>query len=279
MRYAAVAGTFYPSDSAKLKELISNCFKKGAGLPKARDNNKEIKAVISPHAGFVYSGVCASFAYKTIAESKFPDVFIILGTNHQSFDTCLCDEDFETPLGIVKNDKEFSKALNESGVLLDNDIHADEHSIEVQLPFLQTVFNSDIKIVPILVSQDFEGLAERIVSVAKKLRRSFIVIASSDFTHYGANYDFVPFEDDVKKNLYKLDKDAIDFILKLDDKGFIEYVKKTGATICGFLPITVLIRICRLIKAKDAKLMNYYTSGDVVGDYSNAVGYAAIVIK
>lgn len=277
MRNPAFAGMFYPAHKDELKELINNCFENGAGKPKKR-GNKTIKAVVAPHAGYIYSGICASYAYKQISESKKPDVFIILGTGHSGCNTCLSDEDFETPLGVVKNDKEFTEALAKEGIKVNNNAHSEEHSLEVQIPFLQTAVENPM-IVPIIVGQDYEVLAEKIVDVADKLNKTFTIIVSSDFTHYGTNYNFVPFEDNIKQNMYNLDKEAISFILKLDDEGFMVYLQKSGATICGFMPIIVMIKICRLLKTDYATLLKYNTSGDIAGDYSNAVGYASILVE
>jgi hypothetical protein len=134
-----------------------------------------------------------------------------------------------------------------------------------------------LKISPILVSET-KGVAEKIFSTAKKQKKKIIVIASSDFTHYGPNYGYVPFVSNVKENLRKLDKGAADTILKFDAEGFKKYVEKTEATICGFKPIICLIEYLKLAGAKDAKLLSYTTSGDATDDYTNSVGYAAIAV-
>jgi len=273
MREPIVAGQFYSFEKSQLQKELENCFEK-PGLPGKR-KKQALLGIISPHAGYLYSGPTAAFAYKEIAESDFPDTFVILGVGHSGQRTCVSEEDWKTPFGIVKNDSEFSKAL---GITIDNDAHMDEHSIEVQLPFLQFA-NKDklksIKIVPIIVN-DTECVAEKIIRTAKKQKKKIIVIASSDFTHYGPNYGYLPFVSNVRDNLYKLDKGAIEKILKLDIEGFKKYVEKTEATICGFKPIIALIEYLKLSGAKNAKLLNYTTSGDVAGDFTNAVGYAAI---
>ena len=138
-----------------------------------------------------------------------------------------------------------------------------------------------MKIAPIIASHDmsYEEIAKRIVETAKELKKEVCIIASSDFTHYGLNYGYFPFNKDVRENMYKLDKDAIEPIKGLNAYKFLDYTETTGATICGKIPIAVAIEACKLLGAKKARLLNYYTSGDVSGDYSSACGYGAIVIE
>jgi AmmeMemoRadiSam system protein B len=148
----------------------------------------------------------------------------------------------------------------------------------VQLPFLQFVSKDqikDLKIVPIMIADTkFEKIGKSIQEAVKELGRKAIIICSSDFTHYGFNYGYVPFDEDVKENMKKLDGEAIKLIEKADSKGFLDYTEKTGATICGKCGISVLLW---LMKYKKAELLKYYTSADIIGDYDNAVGYASIV--
>jgi hypothetical protein len=123
-----------------------------------------------------------------------------------------------------------------------------------------------------------EEIAQGIMKSVQEMKRQVCIITSSDFTHYGYNYGYVPFRQDVKKNLYSMDKKAIEFIEKRDSKGFLNYTVKTGATICGKYPIATMIGLSKLFKTKDVKLLNYYTSGDITG-FENAVGYASIMFK
>jgi len=292
MRKPAVAGQFYSSDEIKLTNQITSCFKHnlGGGMPKIPLHKGRIFGAIAPHAGYEYSGACASHAYREIA-GDFPETFVILGTNHSGRGNALFSlslEDFETPLGIVKNDVEFGNALVEAGSVLglqqDEAAHKSEHSVEVQLPFLQFIakmIKKDFSIVPIVVSTiDFESCAkaaEIIAKVSQEQNRKICVIASGDFTHYGANYGFAPFKENVKNNLYALDKKSINHILKLDSLAFYDEATKT--TICGTGPVVVCMEACKHLGAKKAMLLKYCTSGDISGDYSNAVGYASIIIE
>jgi hypothetical protein len=278
MRNAVVAGQFYDAGKKELTEHLNELFKlkgKGALSQKARTAN--FLGLIAPHAGYFYSGKAAASAYKTLKNLKI-DTFVIIGLNHSGFESSVSMEDFETPLGIAKNDAEFSEELSEV-VGKSEFCHKYEHSVEVQLPFLQYLFK-DIRIVPVIIgNESYEKcleIARAIMKISKNLIKKVCIIASSDFTHYGAGYGFLPFsgsDEEVKKKLYELDKKAISFIEKMDSRGFFDFSNKT--TICGRLPIVIAIETMRLMKAK-AKLIDYYTSGDVSRDYKNAVGYAAI---
>jgi AmmeMemoRadiSam system protein B len=280
MRAPAVADMFYPGDKEELNDLIRSCFmsKFGPGaMPGKKD--KSIKAVIVPHAGFSYSGPCAAFAYKSIAESKDPDLFILLGPSHSGFISCVSLEDWKTPLGIVKNDKEFGKVfIKNSGLPQDEDAHANEHSIEVQLPFLQFVVDNP-KICPIMITNnsDPKKIADAVNKTLEQTKKKAIIICSSDFTHLGSNYGYAPFKDDIKKKMYALDKEVIGFIKELDCNGLLNYIDKTGATICGKFPINVLLHV---FKKADINVLKYYTSADITDSgYDMAVGYAALEFK
>ena len=158
MREPVVAGMFYPGGFEDLDKALRDCFTGEKGpltLPCKRKDN--IKAIISPHAGYSYSGQCAAWAYKEIGEAQFPDIFIILGPNHTGIgaNIAVSLEDWKTPLGIVKNHVQFSRELLENPLFQHNEsAHAQEHSIEVQLPFLQFSNKDhlhDIHFVPIAI--------------------------------------------------------------------------------------------------------------------------------
>ena len=288
VRKPIVAGMFYKDNFEELDEQITYCFEEDkfgpGGLPISR-REKEIIGVIVPHAGFAYSGGGQAWCYKEIGESKVADIYVIIGTNHTSMKTCTIKEDFETPFGVVRVDIEFVNTLMKHSKIIENkEAHDHEHSVEVQLPFLQFVnrdYLKNIKIVPILVSSDlkYEDVARAIVETASELDKKICVICSSDFTHYGINYGYIPFHDNISEEMKKLDGGAIDFIKEFDTWGFVNYVEETKATICGYSAIAVLIEVAKLMKGKEAEVLHYYTSGDVTKDYSSAVGYASIVFR
>ena len=275
-RKPIVAGQFYDLGEEGLKEQIKGCFLSKLGPGKLPGNRaKNAVGAVSPHAGYQFSGPAAAHAYKEIGETKIPDVYVILGPSHSGYGTCISMQDWETPLGKVPIDRELGKIISKR-IPANEEAHLSEHSIEVQLPFLQFVNNGhDFRVMPVMVSHDisYSETAEIIRESLKEAGKKAIMIASSDFTHYGHAYGYVPFTINVKGKIKELDTGAIDAVRKMNAEKFIGYVKKKKATICGALPIAALLKA---MDAKRAKLLKYYTSGDVTGDYDSAVGYAAI---
>ncbi len=275
LRKPAVAGRFYAGSERELRAQIKACL--GSHSNNHHQKDKAIKpiAAISPHAGYQFSGPCQAQIYKQIP--KDIQTVIIIGLSHQGYSTCISLQDWQTPMGILKAD---NKLLQLLGLPIDEQAHQYEHSIEVQLPFLQYL-REDVKIAPIIASADmnYKEIAEKIYQAIKKASKKIFIIASSDFTHYGPDYQYVPFTEDKKKKIYEFDQGAIDHIINLNAQEFLAYVQQTEATICGRYPIAVLIELVKKLGAKRAHLLSYYTSADVLGDYTNAVGYAAIAVE
>lgn len=274
MRYPAVAGAFYPSGEEQLRKEVERCFSKGAGLPNLGDK-KGLFAVVSPHAGYIYSGWVASYAYKEIAENySQPPTFVILGPNHtgRGSGVALSKEDWETPLGAVSNDKELGKLIQKNSRIVDFDevAHGSEHSIEVQLPFLQFLYR-DFQFVPICLGLgDYEtadGIAHAILKASQEAKREILVVASSDFTH---------FED--AQSAKQKDELALEAIKKLDAKLFLNEVETNNISICGYAPIMVAILYSKLMKGKEARVLKYANSGDVTKDYHEVVAYCSIAL-
>jgi AmmeMemoRadiSam system protein B len=286
MRQPIVDGQFYEANPKALIKQIESCFKDNLGpgsLPSKKSRKKNIIGVICPHAGYMFSGNCQAFSYKELAEAKAPELYILFGLSHNGFESCISIEDWKTPLGVLKNDREFGDLLSKiSGLPIDELPHQNEHSIEVQLPFLQFVNKEkNFKILPIIISPDInlKEFAKNLKKVIDQTNKTAILIASSDFIHYGYNYGFAPFKDNIKENMCRLDSGAIEKIKNMDSEGFLSYIKKTGATICGQYPVAALIEAAKLLGAKKAELLKYYTSAEISGDYSNSVGYASVIIK
>ena len=263
MRKPVVSGKFYPAEKAELIEEIK-------GFVKKNPNNKVIAGIV-PHAGYTFSGKCAGKVYGLLPEAQ---TYVMAGTNHTGLgkEISISLEDFETPLGIVKNDMQLGKEiLQELGLQEDSQAHKYEHSIEVQLPFLQQS-QKDFKIVPIILAdynlEICKKLAKAIFKSSRKLKRKVILLASSDFTHSGPSYGAMI---DMK-----IDKDAINKILKLDSKGFLDIANKT--TICGAGAICTVIEFSKFKGAKKAELINYYDSSSVFPS-ADKVGYAGIILK
>jgi len=280
------AGSFYPKSADQLNKILSDCFtaEKGPGAVPEQPVRPEppLKAVVVPHAGYVYSGMCAAWAYNAIADSELPDVFVLIGPSHRSGRSGVSVDTFETPIGMARPDQEFAKKLVSKGTLkIDEELHLDEHSIEVQLPMLQFALGKradGMKIVPILVSHDLDldAAARDLVQVIKELKRKVTFIISSDFTHYGREYNYVPFSENVAERLAKLDGELINMIKNGDYKSFEKHVFDTGATVCGASPIGLMLRTVKFTKAN---LEQYYTSAELTGDPKNSVSYASIVFK
>jgi hypothetical protein len=288
MRQAVVAGTFYPLDSRALNKKIDECFKSklGPGKLPGKQRKERMKVAIVPHAGYEFSGPCAAHVYKILAETEKPDVIVIAGTNHSGMGpsvSVFTNGDWQTPLGVAKVDTQFAEAMikNSSFARQDEFGHKVEHSVEVQLPFLQHIYK-DFKFVPIVmkglhVLQETEDLANAISATAKQMKKHVLLIASSDFTHYGPGYNYIPFKSKAKEGVAKLDKDSIAKIEKLDEVGFLKHVVKTNTTICGYPAVTLAINFAKKIGLKKIKLLKYYTSGNVNNDYKNFVGYVSMI--
>lgn len=288
LRQAVVAGSFYPLDSKALEKKIIWCFKSKLGpgkLPQKKSSGK-VSIAIVPHAGYDYSGPCAAHVYKKLAESKKPDVIVIVGTNHSGMGpsvSVFASGDWQTPFGNVPVDSQFAQEIikNSPYAVEDQFGHKVEHSIEVQLPFLQYIYK-DFKFVPIVLKglhilEETEDLANAIAVAANNLKKSVLLIASSDFTHYGPSYNYQPFGQKAKENVKEIDKKAIELIEKLDVAGFLKHIVKTNSTICGYPAITLAILFAKKVGLKKLKLLKYYTSGDISKDYTNFVGYASII--
>jgi MEMO1 family protein len=277
IRRPIAAGSFYPASRADLVHELEKMFS-DVRPPSVVD----LKGGIAPHAGYPYSGRCASFTYKAIEQAGPFDSFLVLGFNHTglgSADIVTSGISWLTPLGTMLIDSEMSERLLKTGVVVDEHAHRSEHSIEVQLPFLQHI--SKAGFVPLSVAHriDYLSWGKRIAKEISGSGKRVCVVASSDFTHYGMGYGYVPFQDHVKENLQKLDLGAVHKIEKLDSRGFMDYVDRMHATICGASPIALLIEIMRALDAKDADMLDYITSGDITGDYYHSVSYVSMVFR
>ena len=270
MRRPTVAGAFYADGERALKEQIEKCFLGPLGpgrLPKLGTPKRRVLGGISPHAGYAYSGMVAAHLYERIAEDGFPKTFVILGPNHTGRGSGLAvgTQDFETPLGVARIDHELAKALRKDLVDEDDEAHRHEHSIEVQLPFLQYI-SPDFRIVPICMSfQDYDAA----VSVGKSIHeeskgRDVVVIASTDFSHY------VPAAVAKRK-----DGMALDAIKAMDPKALYDVVRDEDISMCGYGPVMATLAACAGGKPT---VLKYATSGDV-HKMAEVVGYASVVIE
>ena len=276
MRKSPIAGTWYPGDSEKLKALIDDLLK-NAKLP---DLKGTPFGVIAPHAGIQWSGQAAAPAFKALQGGNIKRV-ILIGPSHYSYFNGIATSGadfYETPLGKVPVDKKISDKLYEQPLFKGpRNAETPEHSLEMELPFLQVVLK-DFAIVPLVVgdlsTNNYAKAAEAIKSCIDNMT---VVVVSSDFTHYGSRFGYVPFKDNIKENLKKLDTGAINKIIEKDFDGYLKYLDKTGATICGAKPIGILMHL--VPPTSRGMLLNYYTSGDMLNDYTDTVSYASIIFS
>ncbi len=271
MRKPSVAGQFYAGDAKSLRSQIEECFTGPLGpgkLPKLNEHGgRRIIGGVSPHAGYVYSGMVAAHLYSRLADDGFPESFVILGPNHTGRGSGLAvsTQDFETPLGVAKIDRELAKALRRDLVDEDEESHRYEHSIEVQLPFLQYI-SPKVKFVPICMGfQDFEAAASvgRAIYEARKTK-DIVAIASTDMSHY------VPAEVARRK-----DTMALDAIKAMDPKRLYEVVRDEDISMCGYGPVMAVLTACAGGKAS---VLKYANSGEVHA-MREVVGYASAVIE
>lgn len=265
-RSPAVAGQFYHGTSSKLQQQVENYIDRGA----RREN---VIAVVSPHAGLIYSGSVAGAVYSSI---NFPETFILIGPNHTGLGaqiSLMASGEWEIPTGVFPIDEKISHKISMYVPIVTKDAkaHMFEHSLEVQLPFIAS-FSKEAKIVPIIMLsatvEECRIIGEGIARAVKDIGSSVVIVASSDMSHY------VP--DDVAR---KKDSKAIDRILSLDPEGLYEIVGKERISMCGYLPVTTMLYAAEALGAQSARLIKYATSAEVSGDYEHVVGYAGIVLR
>jgi AmmeMemoRadiSam system protein B len=275
IRQPVAAGTFYSYDSENLKKQISGSISHKLG-PKGFKKERFVAAIV-PHAGYIYSGPIAAWVYSRIEKSNF----IILGPNHTGMGhqfALMKNGLWKTPLGEVAIEDEVAEKILKESKIVEQDVmaHQHEHSIEVQLPFLQYRYGGDFKFVPIAILNEFADdvllencrtIGKAIANVIKKEKEKWIILASSDFSHY------VP-----QKIAKKVDLSLIEEIKRLDEKKFFEKIVEKNASVCGFGGIAVAMVAAKELGAKKAELLCYKTSGDITGDVNSVVGYASIII-
>lgn len=268
-RQPVVAGRFYPGDAKSLgdevKRLVSGVLRGGP--------REKAAAIIAPHAGYMYSGMVAGHIYSSV---EIPDTVIVIGPNHTGLGkrvALMTGGAWVTPLGSIEVDSVFADALLKLSSLItaDRQAHESEHSIEVQLPFIQSI-NKDALIVPLTVmnasAKECLELGKAIADTIKEFGRDALIIASSDMNHY---------ESDAVTR--RKDKEAIAEVLKLDADGLLAVTSQKEITMCGVIPAAIAINAAKLLGAASARVVDYATSGDVSKDYAQVVGYAGILIK
>jgi len=276
IRRPHVASQFYEGNAEALRAQITSCFLHPLGPKKLpyvnfHSHPRSIVGLICPHAGYMYSGPVAASAFYELAIDGKPDTVVLLGPNHTGYGSGLAlmrEGVWRTPLGDVELDSGLADAiLHETRIVdVDETAHLYEHSIEVQLPFLQFLYGNTFKIVPIcFLMQDYDSALEVGRALVETLdATNALVIASSDMTHY-----------EPAKTAAAKDQVALKAVTELDAKRFYQTVETQNITACGYAPITSLITYAVGVCAK-AQLLSYHNSGDVTGDHSSVVGYASV---
>jgi len=267
IRLPAVSGRFYPDDPGQLRAAVDSFLAGG------REGNKiRARACLVPHAGYIYSGSVAGEVYRCI---EIPSRVILLGPRHFPRGASLAilsDGAWQTPLGMVPIDHLLAEKIVRAFPLLREDAvaHSSEHSLEVQLPFLQRLAPS-FAFVPIVIGpaqwEQLESLGRALASVISAEREPILLIASSDMNHY---------ESDAVTRVK--DRKAIDAILALQPRKLFETVRDEKISMCGYAAAVAVLIAARELSATRAELIRYATSGEVNGDMQEVVGYAGIVI-
>ncbi len=265
IRRSLVAGSFYPGNPQTLKDMISGY------MDKAKNHNLgNIKGLVSPHAGYVYSGQVAAFSYKQIADKDYDCIFIIAPSHSEYFDfnSVFAGSAYETPMGLAKVDMDrCMKLSNAPGysdcIKISGYGHRGEHSLEVQLPFLQYIFE-EFKIVPIVMGSQNRKNIECLGNAIGELfsGEDVLVIASTDLSHYHP-YDIAS----------DLDRKVEDSIKDFDPEGFAEAVASDRLEMCGGGPVAAAMLASKKMGASATEILCYKNSGDVSGDRSAVVGY------
>lgn len=265
MRQPAVAGQFYPLRPEYLEKELKRCFE---GL-EIRERN--VLGAVCPHAGYVYSGRVAAHAYAVLPKA---DTYVLFGPNHTGYGTpvSVSTDTWKTPLGNLEVDTDLANGFLGSIIDADELGHKYEHSIEVQLPFLQYRFERDFKILPICMGMQDEETAvevgELVANLVSESGKKVVFIASSDFTHYQP-----------AEIARKIDNEVIDAILNMDISAMYGRLYQRNASVCGYGPIAAMLAACKKLGGKKATLLNYSNSGEVSGDTGAVVGYAAITLE
>jgi AmmeMemoRadiSam system protein B len=274
-RTPAVAGIFYPSKPLELTQLIEQSFrdrKFGPGKMPPSGSKRRIYGIVSPHAGYVYSGAVAANGFYEASSIDFNNV-VMVGPNHYGIGTGVAimhDGVWETPLGQIEINQYLASEISKhSGIVnLDDFAHSRDHCLEVQIPFLQYIKKNEFKIVPIvLILQDLETAMDIGKSIAQTTANTkTLLIASSDFTHYETNSE-----------AYRKDGELINAILSLDISKFYAVLERLVVSACGYGAIASVMKAVKDLGATKGELLKYATSGNITGDMNAVVGYSSII--
>ncbi|MDR0334706.1 MAG: AmmeMemoRadiSam system protein B [Methanomassiliicoccaceae archaeon] len=268
MRYPAVAGRFYSDSKDALTEEIRDCFTHaiGPGLPGGCRNERKITSAIAPHAGYAASGMNAAHVYKAIAEDGLPEAYVIIGPDHRGipYDVALCGVPYVTPLGVCSVHDDIVKKLRKI-IPDDPRSHRYEHSVEVQIPFIQYI-DPNAKIVPIIMGDQSRECAKFLSEAITEActGHDTVVIASSDLSHYVS-----------KKRAHSEGTDVLNKVCALDIPGMYGTIEKRDITACGYGPMAVAMSA----GCSSAELLKYSDSEDSLGLSGEVVAYASVAFR
>ncbi len=269
IRKAVYAGSFYEASPIILKKQFDKWFSE-AILP--NDINK-VQGVICPHAGYVYSGACAAYSYKLLSLQTFKTAIIIHPShrgNHFSLSVSPYSE-YETPMGILKQDIPLADVIKSKGLQdIDASYHQNEHSMEVQLPFLAYI-NPEIKIVPVMIGNQTDEasrqLADILVSVVNEKPDDIVIIASTDLSHYHS-----------AEEASRMDRKLIEYVKSNDIKELYNHLMHGKIEACGFAGVLTLMLLANMLKPEKMIELNYTHSGYTSNDYAQVVGYLSAAL-
>ena len=271
LRQPAVAGTFYPGEKTELKNIVLGML----AYSRAERFDSRIVGIISPHAGYVYSGRIAANAYKQIKSKKYDNVIVIAPSHFEHFDGCsIYFGDYQTPLGIVRTNVEIADSIVSQSPAVVNSSrgHFQEHSLEVQIPFLQVCLR-DFKLIPVLMGkQDYLMAKELSNAVFTVLSdpgfedQSTLIVGSSDLSHYYP-----------AKIAKEMDGIVISDIQEFDERRLYDGVQSKVCEACGYGAMISTMMIARALGATEGKVLSYGTSGEITQDDNSVVGYASAI--
>lgn len=264
-RQPHVAGSFYPANPDELKRLIRS-------FEDSPQIDRTAKAVVLPHAGYIYS---ARTAWKVLQQTRVPETVLMLGPNHcgTGKEMALYDRgSWATPLGDVRIDENLAESILKQVKTIEGDraAHSKEHSLEVIVPMLQ-LKNSCLRLVPIIIgTMDFKFVYEtavRLADLLSQMETKPLLVVSTDMNHYES--------DEISR---RKDQYALDAIRALDAGELIRSVRQHRISMCGVMPVYILLVMAEKLGIKKAELTDYRNSAEVSGDYDRVVGYAGFIL-
>lgn len=290
-RQPRFAGQWYEADASKLRTQLEQFMHRVDRVPVEKTDDVinenpsidgSVLGIVSPHAGYIFSGQTAAFAFDAAKGRRIDRVFLLGPSHYVGFHGAALPTEsvFVTPLGDLILDRQVIDQLARYPLFEESsEIHRREHSLEMQLAFIKLAM-PEAKIVPIAVGTLSDAAEVRLVSrlLLRYIESNDLVVVSSDFTHFGPRYGYQPFKEDIQQSIKKLDGQAFQLLSRCDLDGFLEFHNTTGDTICGLYPCAVLIGM--LPEGSRGTLLNYKTSRDsILEDEQNSVSYMALAFS